>query len=559
MRLTPYSLLIVLVTVLASCGSKNSVPVPADADIVLHFDGKSINSKYPWEEFKKTELYSDAFATEKDSLAKKLLENPANSGVDLQGDIFYFMKKRSGGSYSVFTGVLKDDDAFAATLKKSFGGEGLEKEGNLNVIAISPIRYITWNSNRFVMVGSESPSRRSFGNPDKFSMSNESMGKDSLLKFANEVYNMKESASIGNDKRFTEMMQQSGDLHFWVTSAGAMTDMPANLPINVDDLIKGNVTAATISFDNGKITGKTKSYYNEKLTEFYAKNPPKTISEDMLKQIPSGDVAAVFAVNYPVPVIKDILMMTGAYSIGDVALKQQGFNLEDILRSLKGDFFMTVKDVKMEMPSEPMMGKPQPKVNMLLGASLSEPATFDSLLAFARTKMGEVEKSGEGKVMTYEMIQQSFPHRVQNGWFFLGTDSSLLNSYGKTSTDHPFIKKISGHQLGAYINIQKLINDFKAAAPDAESFLGLASSTWKDIIAYGDGVKDGVSDGYFEINLVDQNTGSLKQIVNFIASMKNAMEVKMKEQQLRYQKMMESGEMGDLKIDELQLEDVKPE
>ena len=58
-------------------------------------------------------------------------------------------------------------------------------------------------------------------------------------------------------------------------------------------LFEGNISAATISFDNGKITAKGRSYYNKELAAVYKKYSMKNIDEDMLKSIPAGDVAAV--------------------------------------------------------------------------------------------------------------------------------------------------------------------------------------------------------------------------------------------------------------------------
>src|SRR5688572_568927 len=134
MRLTPYSLLILLVIVLASCSSNVSVPVPADAALVVHFDGKALQSKFSWEDFKKTDLFVDATKNETDSLTKKILENPANSGVDLNSDVFYFVRNRGRNAYFVVTGGIKDDDAFAAVLQKMSDGQKPEKKENLSVL-----------------------------------------------------------------------------------------------------------------------------------------------------------------------------------------------------------------------------------------------------------------------------------------------------------------------------------------------------------------------------------------------------------------------------------------
>ena len=45
MRSLPIACLLMLVLFAASCSKKSDVPVPADAAMVIHIDGASLNSK----------------------------------------------------------------------------------------------------------------------------------------------------------------------------------------------------------------------------------------------------------------------------------------------------------------------------------------------------------------------------------------------------------------------------------------------------------------------------------------------------------------------------------
>ena len=72
MRSLPIACLLMLVLFAVSCSKKSDVPVPADAAMVVHIDGASLNSKLSWEEIQQSEWYKLANEKTTDSLAKKV-------------------------------------------------------------------------------------------------------------------------------------------------------------------------------------------------------------------------------------------------------------------------------------------------------------------------------------------------------------------------------------------------------------------------------------------------------------------------------------------------------
>jgi hypothetical protein len=492
------------------------VPVPADAAMVMHIDGKSLSSKFAWDDFKKGEFYRVISAQEElDSMARQILDNPENSGIDIKSDVFFFSKRHGTGGFYAFVLPLKDEKAFAAMIKDLMKEEAPVKEGGLNIIKRGS-NVLTWNSSRAVAVmdnpgmGKMSPLSKNYGGTQ--------FEADSLLKFAKEIYDMKESNSIANNDKFNNLLKETGDLHIWMNTEEAYRDVFAALPLsNASDLFKGSVGTFTVNFDNGKITADAKSYMNEKMRAIYEKNKMQNISEDMLKKIPSQNVSAVFAMNYPPAALKDILTMIGADGMANMFLSDMGYTLDDFLKALKGDLVIAVSDagvpapptVSPEAPDAYYQSKPTAKV--LVATSVKDQASFEKVLAMVHETMG---KSGASA----EALNKVFPHQVKDGWFIGSTDSALVNSFGKTNIDHPFIRRISGHPIGGYINLQGLINGFKPMI--GRDYMGGAVmdesiSMWQDIIFYGGEIKDGVMTGHAEINLVDKTTSSLKQLNDY--------------------------------------------
>jgi hypothetical protein len=500
------------------------VPVPSDAALIVHIGGMSPEKGFPWEELKNSELYKNK-KIEKDSLLIEIVENPESTGIDFSADFFYFIKKRESGDYYVFTLALKDDNAFAAHVKKGMKVQNVKKTQSLNVVEGKDGGLITWNGSRAVVIGNVGNRSSHFSAyndiPD---FEEEKYPEDTLIKFAKEVYNIKESESINNDKRFADLLTQPGQLHIWINSEISFADKLKTLPINTaDKLIKGNVHTIAINFDKGKITGDSKSYYNQQLASYYTKNPPKNIDEDMLKKIPGENISAVFAMNYPMPVLKDMLALTGADTWVDLTLRQMDvqYSLNDLLNSLKGDFFIALSDASLTAQTvneslnkdigwgndDQKKGDPMISGKILGGISLSDPAAFESMLAFARGKM---EENG----VPFTVMQNKFPYRIKDGWLLGSTDTATINSFGKSSIDHPFIRRIAGHPIGGYIDVQKLASGFKGS--EVKLLANEVSATWQDILFYGGEMKDSTQIGHFEVNFVDKNTHSLKILIDFI-------------------------------------------
>jgi hypothetical protein len=540
--LRSYSLLALLLVLLGSCGKKSNVPVPEDAGMVIHINGASLHSKLSWDEFKQGELYKMAKEEIRDELAQKILDNPDSSGVDIKSDAYFFMRSRGNNSYAAFTANLKDDKAFTRMIEKAGIGREIMKEGDLSVITLGNDAVLTWNSNRFVLIGDAGGFNRSaYGGGSRGNLT-----KDSLKMFAREIYDIKGSKSIASNSKFSSMINDGGDAHFWVNSGamysgGAMKEALTLLP-KLTTFIQGNYTASTFNFDNGKITATAKSYYNKELGELYKKFTMKNVDEAALKKIPAGDVAAVFTLNYPPEGLKEVLSMIGVDGLANAYLSQLNYSIEEFVKGNKGDIILAVSDFKFapHEVSYPMGSGSmtttvsKPEVKVLFANSVKEKASWDKLLTILHEKV-----ASEGGVAAQAIIDK-VPYKLSNDWFVAGNDSTYIHSFGSASTNHAFIDKIKGHPIAGWIDIQKFINGARPTLEkDSASALAAEESVkmWQDIVFYG-GEKDGDAIiSYGEVNLVDKNTNSLKQLHNYLGKIAAIMQERDKRRRAEWENM----------------------
>ena len=543
MKLKPIGLLFpaLLLVVLVSCSKKSNVPVPADAGFVVHINGKSLSSKLSWEEIRQSEWYKLAYEKSTDSLAKQVMNDPASSGIDIEADTYIFMKARGRGAYSALVGSLKDEKTFAAFMEKAMKGKPATREGELSVIR-SDKSVMTWKGNRFVMVTdipdyNVSQDMMGGPNPD-MQAPNPGFPADSLAKFASEVYEIKGSSSVGNNEKFASMLQEKGDAHLWINAKGLYGgSLPSILALTkVSLLFDGNVTAATVNFDNGKITLDGKSYYNKELEALYKKHKMVNIDESMLKAISSQNVAAVVAINYPPQGLKEFLTLLGLDGLINMALGQD-YTIDEFVKANKGDVLFAVSDfgVTGMNPMDSAMGNMGHTshkfgAKFLFATSVNDRPAFEKLMSVIQKKLGQTPEAATA--------MGRIPYQLKDKWFVAGNDSLTISSYGTSSQDHAFISRISGHPMGGYVDIQKFINGGRPAMDSAAQQIADQSlKTWQDIVFHGGEFKGDATLSHFEINLVDKNTNSLKQLnayLGFVARIADEQEKKKQLERNRY-------------------------
>jgi hypothetical protein len=214
-------LLSVIVTGIISCSrNKSGIAIPKDASFAVHVNTNSLTSKVSWQEIQQNEWFKKLYAEETDSLTRKILNDPSNSGVDLQSELAAFVKKQGQGGYMAVEGGIKDAAAFEAFVSKVNLGGKVVKNGDVSVLSTSRKSLVAWTANRFVFI-SDAPmpslsGRLDISKPDVSEPF--SFQTDSLQKFAVELFDLPAKNNLINDDRFASIMKETGDIHYWVNA-----------------------------------------------------------------------------------------------------------------------------------------------------------------------------------------------------------------------------------------------------------------------------------------------------------------------------------------------------
>ena len=505
-----------LLFLFTSCSSvdKNAPLVPKDAAFTLHLNTNSLSSKLSWEEIRKTNWFNEATSRQDDSLTKKILEDPANSGMDTKGGFFVFARREANGTgYVGFTGYIKDAAAFETFNKKVSKAQEMSSDDDLKTIRFGDKGSVSWNADKFLYLLQSNFSPR--------------FRKDSTLDFqeapkvelgsvAHRIFHYKKDSLLVDDDRFAKLMKDEGDVHFWSNAESLSMDNPGlgflSL-LRTEVYFRETVTAATLSFDKGKIAIHAKTYSNKEMEEVMKKYTGESLNANYIQRIPSDNVIGVLAANYKPEGLKQLLKLGGLDGLANSFLGKYDLTLDQVVEASKGDFLLTVTDVgikkKMVSLGQGMDSLPinSPTADVLLSMSVKNKAPFERLAAEAQ----KLSESGE--------LPSGFVYKIDKDLFVAGTSGAMVDQYlAGGNKNFPFLSRISGHPMAVYLDLNRLMTSFNDKVKDSASN-GLYSASvamWKDVIMTGGEFKDNAIVQDVEINLVDQNTNSLQQLNTYV-------------------------------------------
>lgn len=508
----------------ASCTKSNTQGryIPRDAAFVVQVNGKTLSSKLPWNEIKQNPLFKDAALDNTiPSAMKQALNSPDSAGIDINSDLIFFAVKDSTGGYIAFEGNVKDEKLFKAfNAQFTDSSKPIDKNG------------VTFNSKQSICVGYskdkfvyifDAPAMHNLqdisGKGQQDTGNLPSSKKRDVTATCVEIFNLDEDISLARNEKFSKLLKESGDIHFWINGESLMTGVSGNpmmAMIDIGKFYKGSIITATVNFENGKINIAVKGYVGEDFAKIYKKYSGGKISDDMLKRLPGKNIAGVMALNFNPEVIREFLKMMSLDGMANMALTKAGFTLDDFIKANKGDVLIGVSDVTFKTDSSkndygdnaesPL--KVSPVFKYVFATSIADKDAFNKLIN-AGKKMGEHNLPDTSKA--------PFAYKSDGTYFTIANNQENADKFlAETNGNADFINKINGQPFGAYVNIQTLLKASQIPAgkdSSAKAMYAASIALWDNVYMKGGEMnnEDAITQSV-EINLMDKTTSSLKQL-----------------------------------------------
>jgi len=514
------------IVIFASCTKTNDLGklIPNDAAMVVHINGQSLSSKLSWEEIKQNPLFVKLYGdSSTPAYVKNILDNPENSGINITSDLVFFARPDSITSIVAFEGSIKDAEKFKLFNLEIIKGASVTEKDGYHFISWNKI-CVGWNKEKFVYVSNSPNFSNRYGGYNTGMQGDEGKSID-LLASCKAIFDLPAKKSMSSNEKFTELVKNAGDIHFWINSEALIKNSGALKALNMvklDKFYEGSITTATANFENGKIAVNFKSYSSKLLKDLMKKYSGGNINEDMLKRIPSKDVAAVFAVNFKPEVINELLKTLGFDGLANVGLSELGFTMDDFIKANKGDILFALTDFRQKNDTTITEGNGAHQVEFfnlkadyLFSASIADKDAFNKLIAAAKKMMGPQS------VYSDEPSPFQLSYNTNGNYFAIGNSKENVDKYlagGNNSFD--FTAKFKDIPFGGYVNLQyimKVLEPQMTKDSNARTAFDASLKMWDNIYITGGKYESGGMTSKMEINLVDKTSNSLKQLNQYLA------------------------------------------
>lgn len=456
---------------------------------------------------------------------KKIFDNPENAGIDLDGDLIIFAKKEAGNDgEAIFEGAVKDAKNFEQFNKYIDSSATTRTDGDLKMLTLRGQCVVAWNDKNFIYAIGTGSAKSGFNsmNDSTNNMAPLVDNTTALSQLCKNLFSLKSDSSLAQNEKFSDLLGESGDVHTWINTEeitrNASSAMGMLGMLKMDVFLKDNISTYTASFDNGKITVKQKGYAGKEFSDFLQKYSGENINADMLKSIPSQDVTGVLAMNFKPEGLKELIKLTGMDGMINGQVSQFGFTLDDFVKANKGDIMVAVTDFKMKKDSFSYKDEngnttssttfSRPDANYLFSVSIGDKPSFQKLIEAGKKISGEMGRN-----------DSSISFSQNDKLFAIANHQAFVNQYvagGNNKFD--FIDKLAGHPIAFYIDIHKILSvlsSSKERSADDQIIMNESLKLWNNISYTGGEFKQGGMVGNLEINFVDQNTNSLKQLNHY--------------------------------------------
>ncbi|MEO8822584.1 MAG: DUF4836 family protein [Ginsengibacter sp.] len=515
LKLSIFGLLILF---FSSCGKKNEIGkmVPANAILVAQVDLKSLGNKLTWKEIQQTVFYQKATSdSSMEDWKKKLFEDPSASGIDFEDGLVLFTAAHNGEKYLAAEGKIKNESDFIQFNKNFAESATPTKDGDINILNLKENNVVGWDKDHFIYIMNPENSayhiskwKDDENDRDNTPPADRSAEFSTLCK---NLFSLKTDSSLAKNDKFASLLKENGDIHIYQNNDALINGsngMGMLGMLKLDAFLKGNLSTYTIDFENGKIKVSQKLYVSKELADIVKKNMGGKINMDLIKKIPTDNVLGLMVANFKPKGITDMIKLTGMDGMINSYTQSMGFNLDDFSNATNGDWLMAFTDLNISKDSS----KLNPEFHYLFSSGIGDKASLNKLLAAAKKTTGQLGKDSLLNFVTNEKL------------FALSNSSSFANEYlnGNANKNFDFANALSGHPVAFYFDIHKLLSQFSTVAdkkPNRKEMIDQSLNFWNNIISTGGEFNEGGFTFHTDVNLMNKDTNSLKQLSNYLSQL----------------------------------------
>jgi hypothetical protein len=552
-----------LLTACSNHAPKEAKYIPKDASAVLVLDPKSLHDKLEKSGINMDTLINRLFQRNAVDTGDRahFYEIKDGAGINWDSKIFFFAFQNLGQPQSSSTAMnliagLSDATKFETFLKKQpfFLNKPVQKEKTYSYILINSESMIAWNESN--VIGSTFKSyikpvydtvAMKFIVPEKANMEKEMKAE------VNKYFTQKESESLASVDAFGKMFQTKSDGYAFSSTNSYLSvlgTMPLQLP-KLEELVKDNYVASTLSFEDGKIVATATTYTNPFVSSILKRYAGPTVNLSLIENYPSENINMIMMASFNPEIFGGVLKQLEIEGLVNNFMEKTGFSSQDLYKTLKGDIAVVVSDL--QMPSKDLKIKNdstlsierKPLGKMIFNAPVGDPVAFAKIMNKA-VELGYFTKNGTvystGKLMSFMGM---YMHADEKN-LIIASDSLTYAQYISNKTkaviSNDALNMFRGKSAVAYFDIANTIKGFlNNQNGDYKNSLVTAKETFKDMIISSDNFDGTTLKGKFEIRLNNEKQNSLVTLTSLFTDIAVDMRMASKKEAEAEEKMFPTG------------------
>ncbi len=544
LRLLP---LIALAILVASCGKTpdHAGYIPKDAQFVLGVNTGAMQKKLTWSFLTGSDMLKELREAGAGNEAPAALSELQNSGLDFSSTLYLYTK--SDTRYQNNTRVnavlpVSNASQVEAYIRKHVPGVTFS-DRNGRKVASTEQGSLSWNDKVLIVTSSavrketveEQAAVDTLGGMpvpvDAYTYTRESPDPQTTLAELDSAF-VKSSESLLSDKRFKQLEGEGHDVSMWISYDQLMNGMRgqqgmAMLGVMGGTFWQNSAVAAGMDFKDGEILASGKYYGSDSMQTIMKEFAKNNIDESMLQRLPAQGLNFALGYHLNTAALKMMLDKMGMTMLANMALAEQGLNIDDILGAFSGDLVMAVNNFRVETRMQEVDSvmreqygiTPQeikrPDADIVFAMKVKDEAKMQKLMGFV-SKTGSLKAIGPNAWML-ENTDDGGVLMQQNCLLVAGNKQPIAATFisGGGSMAPAIKQEIAGHPYGMWADVNSFINGAASAVgsdpADAATFEAVRG-VFSSVTANGGEFKGDASIFNLKVELTNKKENSLLQL-----------------------------------------------
>lgn len=535
------SISVVLIIILSACSKvpNHAKYVPKNALFVGTVDMNKLSKKLIWNAITGSELFDDMLKNLKNEDSKKAAKDMSNIGLDQNSTVYYYYtgSLKADGKASLVI-AMKDENQFESFVKKTYPSQAIEDNKTYKNCVIEDNILIAWNKDVAMVFPTTKKNTEEFAegmsSEDSADVAISKMTNkikinsiENIKNYLNEAFNLTKENSIASVSNFGKLQKEGHDMSFWMNyeelykSNKDLTSGIASAFIK-DEYFQDAALAAGIDFEKGAIDAEMDYYMSKDLAAIYGKYDGENINSELVKNIPSKDVAMLMTYKLNPKMLKEFLEKFKLDGMLNMGLMMAGTSMDKITETFTGDMVFAMTDLKVKPTTDTTSDEINSNVdmNMLFAMGISDKEHVEKLLN-KTSQSGAIVKSGNQYTMAGN---DNANMMIENKLLVVSSKKEMTANYlkgngnVKDGISADTWKHLTSNMMGFYVDIKKAMqaipNKDLDKTPEEKQLFADVQNLLTYAEMYGGKMKNNASHMQGNLFFVNKDENALIQLLN---------------------------------------------